>query len=75
MNIYLVSRTDDVDYDEHDAFVVVANDPKEAKLFLDKRYNSGEHFNTWSDKVKTKLIGTTTKYSETTEILGSFNAG
>lgn len=31
MKIYLVSRTDKVDYDEHAAFVVRAKSPKRAK--------------------------------------------
>lgn len=72
MNLYLLSRTDQVGYDEYDAFVVAANDELEAKLFLAQKYDSDDE---WSDKVEVKAIGITGKYTEPTEILGSFNAG
>lgn len=76
MNLYLVSRTDSVDYDEYDAFVVAANNETEATLFLLQKHDKPS-YSSWPalNKTEVKLIGTTTAYTEPTEILGSFNAG
>lgn len=74
MNLYLVGRTDDVDYDEYDAFVVAAHNEIEATLFLLQKYDKPE-YSEWSSKTEVKLIGTTTAYSEPTAVLGSYNAG
>ena len=66
MNIYLVSRDKEkVDYDEADAWVVVAKTEEKAS----------EHCGYHHEEKTIELIGTTTKYKETTEILESFNAG
>jgi len=73
MNIYLVYRTDNVEYDEFDAFVVIAKSEDEAKSELLKNY--GGKWANWTDKNKVKLIGTTDQYDKFTEILGSYNAG
>ena len=75
MNIYLIERTDKVDYDEYDAFVVVANSSKEARELLVQLYIRDKIYDSWSDNNKVNLIGTTTKYKKTRVILGSFNAG
>lgn len=76
MNIYLISRTDNVGYDEYDAFVVAAGNEIEATLFLLGKYDKPlSHYGEWSNKTEWKLIGTTDVYTEPTEILGSFNAG
>ena len=74
MNIYLISRTESVDYDQYDAFVVAATNETEATLFLLKEHPIGD-YSSWSDKTTAMLIGTTDIYTEPTEILGSFNAG
>lgn len=78
MNLYLVSRTDrdQVSYDEYDAFVVAASNEIEATLFLLDKHDKYA-YSDWPalNKTEVKLIGTTTEYTETTEILGSFNAG
>ncbi len=67
MNIYLVERTDDVGYDEYDAFVVSAKDENEALVTI-----GGNQF--FKGNTEFKVVGTTTsKVSEI--ILGSFNAG
>ena len=67
MNIYLVERTDDVGYDEYDAFVVSAKDENEALVTI-----GGKQF--FKENTEFKIVGTTTsKISEI--ILGSFNAG
>lgn len=74
MNIYIVSRFDDVSYDQYDAFVVAATNEAEATLFLLKNHPL-DYYLSWSDKTSARLIGTTDVYTEPTEILGSFNAG
>ena len=67
MNIYITSRTDDTDYDEYDAFMVIARSPKQAIELSDDK-QGGE----WEAK----------KYGETTRantkigiVFGNFNAG
>jgi len=82
MNIYEVSRNDNWDYDDWDAFVVVAPDentarhthPNGAKLTFDK----DDRCWGWVDlptKVDVKLIGTAIPGQEAGVVLGSFNAG
>jgi hypothetical protein len=75
MNLYLLTRTDNVGYDEFDSFVIAANTEEEALAL--KRPEPDDNYPTWAqDKdVEVKLIGTTTEYTEPTDILGSFNAG
>jgi len=75
MNLYLVSRTDQVGYDEYDAFVVAARDPIDAKLFLAQKYKPDDGYSSWSHKTEVELIGVNNQYTKPTEILGSFNAG
>lgn len=76
MNIYLITRSE-CHYDEYDSFVVAANNPIEAMDYLDKEYHHKYKYSEWPDEgvKEAKLIGTTDKYKEVTEILGSFNAG
>lgn len=64
MNIYLVSRTDRVDYDEYDAFVVLAQDEREA-LSIAKKLQHGTF------EVKAVDLNDPIPHV----ILGSFNAG
>ena len=77
MNLYLVTRTTR-DFDEYDGFVVAANSEQQALGYLDEKHeHTSNPYSSWPD-IGTKsaeLIGTTDKYTEPTEILGSFNAG
>ncbi len=65
MNIYLISRTDKIGWDEHDACVVSGNTEEEA---IKASYVS-EYLN-----LKVEFIGTG-KFEKAEVILGSFNAG
>jgi len=76
MNIYQINRSE-YDYDEYDAFVVVAESGVEALNFVNSKYRVGIH-PTFPDKgVKSvQLIGTANPaYKEITIIMSSFNAG
>lgn len=73
-NIYLVSRTDNVDYDQYDAFVVTAENEEEAKTVINSKHDPDEDWTTWSHKVKVELIGVANS-NKAEIILGSFNAG
>lgn len=81
MRAYLVSREDDVDYDEHDAFVVVAADAEDARAVVLERFPppaEGQH--DWSsDRGQRKGFATATvteiDLTQRGEVLGSFNAG
>ncbi len=71
MNLYLVSRTDSVGYDEFDSMVVAAETPSKAV-----RMKPASYYGKLStpDNLKVKLVGTTTG-KRPTVILASFNAG
>lgn len=70
MPLYLISRNDEVGYDEYDSFVVRAKNRKEALEIIAAKHNFG---GCWRDHdVKFEIIKETGK-SEV--ILGSFNAG
>ena len=72
MNIYLVSRTDEVDYDEYDAVVVYAMSREEAKNIAP----CGNLY-TWASKenLKVELIGSNVLVKDPDIILSSYNAG
>jgi len=75
MNIYLINRSE-CGYDEYDKFVVAANTDAEALEYLEDEHNDVKYSSWPNEGEKTaELIGTTDKYTETTVILGSFNAG
>lgn len=76
MNLYLVSRSE-CGYDQYSDFVVAAKTAEDALAHLDKNHNAADEYSSWPNEgTKTaELIGTTNKYTETTEILGSFHAG
>lgn len=76
MNLYLVSRST-YDYDEYNGFVIAAESPKQALEYLDKKHRHDWQYSDWPDEGEktAELIGTTDKYTETTVILGSYNAG
>lgn len=71
-NIYLVSRNDEVGYDQFDSFVVVANNHDEAKNMQPGNYG-------WScsnRNLSVKLIGVANEEMKLGEIIcASFNAG
>ncbi|KKL74499.1 hypothetical protein LCGC14_2064310 [marine sediment metagenome] len=71
MNIYLVSRTDEVDYDEYDAVVVVAHNAKEAKTIKPSDY--GKEWET-PENLQVLLVGTANRKRKGI-ILASFKAG
>ena len=60
MKIYLVKRTDEINWDEYDSWVVVAHNPREAKKMCGYL----------TVTVREIKLGKTNKI-----ILGSFNAG
>jgi len=83
MNLYLISRTDAIDYDEYDSAVVAAPDEATARDMhprdgapVDWATGSRYAFDTWcrsQDCVTVKLIGTASV--EQGVILASYNAG
>lgn len=90
MNLYLVSRTDDIGYDEYDAFVCAAENEEQAlSLHPDggtiKEFfaEDGTHYIRNCDfewrfgkRAVAKYIGKADeKYTKPTVILASFNAG
>ena len=89
MNLYLVSRTDKIDYDEYDSFVCAAENEEQARKMLPfdeelVREETEENirnliFWEWTNdlnKIKVEYIGKADeKYTKPTVILASFNAG
>lgn len=80
MNIYKVSRTDKISYDEYDSFIVVASNLEDAR----KIHPNGDWENcNWDwvskeklDSLEVILVGTAFEgYKEGDIILTSFNAG
>ena len=73
MNIYLVSRTDEVDYDEYDSLVVYAKSREAAKDISP----CAEYFHAWASKenLKVELIGSNVLVKDPDIILSSYNAG
>lgn len=72
MKLYLVARTDDIGYDEYDAFVVRAASPEDAAAVV-----ADSHNYTWPVKNGGENIEVTelSADGEETIILSSFNAG
>jgi hypothetical protein len=82
MNIYIARRTDNHDYDEYDALIIVATNAVMAQLIIANgpdygRGPIGEYFTGFrADNYMLVLIGTTIDNSiKPGMILGSFNAG
>ena len=74
-SIYLVTRTDDVGYDEYDSFVCYASTKEEA-LNMEPTGGPPEyHGFPWSKDVTARLVGLTYQNVENSVILASFNAG
>ena len=69
--IYLITRTDDADWDEYDGAVIVAKTPKQAKELAYKRYYGSFK----EGNIICKLIGLANKNQSIGHVLSSFNAG
>ena len=83
MNLYLISQSDNNNYDTYNAAVVAAPDESVARTL---KPSDGTVIMDWSefdlftwvrspDQVKVKLIGTATPEQKQGLILASFNAG
>lgn len=71
MKLYLLIRTDGLEYDEFDAFVVAAENEENALKWQPSKYNFG-----WTSKenIKIEYIGESNSPIEKV-IIASFNAG
>lgn len=74
MNIYIVERTDSVDYDEYDSFVVVVETEKEALNTSPSSYTASGSWPVTIRDLKVTLLG---RFIGDVRgvILASFNAG
>ena len=89
MNLYLVSRTETIGYDEYDAFVCAAESEEQARKMLpfdeelvrEEAEENIRNLTIWEwtkdlNKIKVEYIGKADeKYTKPTVILASFNAG
>ena len=77
MKIYKVYRTDRINWDEYDSFVVYAKSPKEALEILNNEYDPNHPYSDWPSHktVKVKYLGIAKPGAKAGEILGSYNAG
>ena len=71
MNIYLVQKTDEINYGAFDAAIVVAENPKEAKKIFP--YRSDSRTNKYGKNLSVKLIGSAKKRVKKGVVLVSFN--
>jgi hypothetical protein len=72
MKVYLVSRTDRVDYDEYDSWVVVAENEERAKEMC-KDWGSYDYMH--NNKKQPPVEVYEIKLDKECFVLGSFNAG
>lgn len=73
MKLYLVYRTDRVDYDEHDSFVVAANSEENALNFSPYGDNNYSTWTKYKEDIKIECIGESNSKVEKI-ILASYNA-
>lgn len=75
MELYLLSRIDEVDYDEYDSAVVAAESEEESKNI--EVGHIGQYHSSWTtpDNIKVELIGTAREGTKAGVILTSYNAG
>lgn len=73
MNIYLFKRQDNVDYDEYDSFVVVAENEAEALDLIIQYVCDSDFYRHRPYKVE--IVGFAKDNIDSGVILGSFNAG
>ena len=71
MGIYLVERTDEWDYDEHDSFVVICESEEETRSCHPRYEWSGKE---WVQTIDVKLLGFTQDQPNGV-VCASFNAG
>ncbi len=86
MNLYLITRNDDVDYDQYDSAVVAAPDEEDAKALIEQDLY-GWTYTDWKYVEKVfvethkelditiKLIGTAIDEMQYGIVVASFNAG
>ena len=70
MKLFKLTRTDSVDYDEYDSFVVRAKNEKEARDLLQKEHS----YDTWPNGSNVTCEVLRNK-GDPEIIIGSFNAG
>lgn len=86
MNLYLITRNDDTDYDQYDSAVVAAPDEDAAKELIERNSRDWTH-TTWTYVAKApveshtklditvKLIGTAIDEMQYGIVVASYNAG
>lgn len=79
MNLYLISQSENTDYDTYDSAIVAASTETVARSTHPSPCGWEDRGRTWAsspDKVSVELIGTTDKgYGDGDLVLASFNAG
>ena len=70
MNIYLLKRTDEVDYDEYDSAVIVAESPEEAQKIM---YDAHHGYEGWP--TEDYVVITEVDSAVKGPVCESFNAG
>ena len=75
MNLYLLTRKDDVGWDENEAFVIRAKSSRSARKIASEVNNGGENNNIWLDGTKTDCKVVRHNSSKEEIILCSFYNG
>jgi hypothetical protein len=79
MNLYLVSQTENCNYDTYDSMVVAAETEEEARNTMPDSFTRwGQSYSEWAsspDKVTVLLIGTAVEGTTAGVICSSYNAG
>ena len=75
MKLWILSRTDSVDYDEYDSFVILAKDEAEARQLAEAAGSPYRKAGIWLNSDKCTCEQLTRKGKKAEVILGSFNAG
>ena len=78
MNLYLISQTENDDYDTYDSAVVAAKSEEDARLINPDGPEWNRQFGGWCstpEAVTVELIGRAKKGTVSGVILASFNAG
>ncbi|HEU5187926.1 MAG TPA: hypothetical protein VFT87_05505 [Candidatus Saccharimonadales bacterium] len=74
MNIYLVERKGDPDWDEYFGFVVIAESEEHAKQITFKEHDPDYEFSGWTREVNVEDIGISHR-EQPRIVQGSFNSG
>jgi hypothetical protein len=72
---YLVERTDAVDYDEYDSFVVKADNKEDARIAAQNLAGKKWHNDEWYFSRENARVTELNDETENGVVLGSFNAG